>query len=280
MDGDITAELNFFDHTTDDSPPWIDLSYSLSSPLANFILTPTRITIHDLRNKEKNFNLDIHGFEVHKYKGNIQEEFPDNSEIQQSYYEELTILLKERLGASRVIVFNHVFRHRGPLRSLDKCDINHKNPAFNVHVDFDESGAHSSVKEILGEEQMNKCMQYRYQFINIWRPIGPNVITKHPLTICDYRSLNLDKDIHSAENRRSSFSATSSYLISHNPDNTQKWYYLSEMKSNEMFIFKTFDSNFNVARFCAHTGFTNDYVPTPELQQASIETRCLVLYDQ
>ncbi|UJR19073.1 hypothetical protein I4U23_022204 [Adineta vaga] len=136
------------------------------------------------------------------------------------------------------------------------------------------------VKEILGEEQAKKCMQNRYILINIWRPIGSNVITKHPLTLCDYYSLDLNKDIHSAENRKSSFSATSSYLISYNPKNTQNWFYLSNMKSNEMFIFKTFDSNLNVARFCAHTGFVNDHVPISELQQTSIETRCLVLFDQ
>jgi hypothetical protein len=52
------------------------------------------------------------------------------------------------------------------------------------------------------------------------------------------------------------------------------------MRSDEMFVFKIFDSNPDVARFGAHTGFINEHVPPTDLQQKSIEMRCLVLYDQ
>jgi hypothetical protein len=279
MGGDITGELNFFSHTIDGSPPWADANYKLTIPLTNFAHTPARITIHDLRGKENNFDLNIHGFEVHKYDGRVHDEFDNDSESQRTYYEDLAALLKKRLGASRVVVFNHVFRYRGPARSADACDPNHKHPAVHPHVDFDGPGVHSKLKEVLGEEEAKTLMQNRFQLINIWRPIGPSAITKNSLTLCDYRSLDLQNDIHLTEIQGSNITL-SVYTISHNAQNAQKWYYMSEMRSDEMLVFKIFDSDPSVAQFCAHTGFINDHVPVNDVQQTSLEARCFVFYDQ
>ncbi|CAF3910490.1 unnamed protein product [Rotaria sp. Silwood1] len=278
MGGDIIAELNFFSHTIDGSPPWTDVSHTLAVPTSNYAKTPARIIIHDLRGKENSFNLDTHAFEVHKYDGHIHDEFDNDSEAQRSYYEELAAFLKKRLGASRVVIFNHIFRYRGPTRPIDKCDSNHKHPAIYPHVDFDEAGVRLKMKEVLGEEEAEKLMQNRFQLINIWKPIGPNPITKNTLTICDYRSLDLEKDIHLSELRGSAV-APLNCAISHNAQGAQKWYYMSEMRSDEMLVFKIFDSYPNVAQLCAHSGFTNEHVPETDAQQISIEARCFVFYD-
>jgi len=279
MAGDITAEINFFGHTTDGSPPWIDISPELYGT-ANFVRTPARVTIHDLRGKENTVDFDTHGFEILKYDGHIHDEFDEGSETQRSYYEEIVALLKKRLGASRVIVFNHTFRFRGPLRTADECNSTHKNPALDPHVDSDPTAARWKVEDLLGKEEAKKVMQNRFQLINVWRPLGPNPIMNVPLTICDYRSLDLDNDIHVTEKRGSKSGIFSSYQISRNAQDAQKWYYLSQMRSDEMFIFKNFDSNPDVAGFGVHTGFINKHVPPTDLEQKSIEIRCYVFYDQ
>jgi hypothetical protein len=59
-------------------------------------------------------------------------------------------------------------------------------------------------------------------------------------------------------------------------ENTQKWYYLSNMKSNEMFMIKIFDSDPNVAQFGAHTAFINENVSSTDIEQCSVQIRCLV----
>jgi hypothetical protein len=79
---------------------------------------------------------------------------------------------------------------------------------------------------------------------------------------------------------RGAEASTSVYAISKNIENAQKWYYMSNMRSDEMFVFKIFDSNQNVAQFGAHTAFINENVPSSDTEQCSIEVRCLVLYDQ
>jgi hypothetical protein len=246
---------------------------------SNYIRIPIQVPIYDLRGKENDFHLDKNGFELHNYNGNIHNPFEDNSKAQQSYYEDITNVLKNRLGASRVIVFWHVIRFRGPPRPADQCDPTHKNPVFYPHVDSDPTAAKLKVIEILGEEEAQKLMNNRFQIINVWKPFGPNPIVNTPLTICDYQSLDVKNDIHLSEVRGSE-STVSIYVVSQNIKNTQKWYYVSNMKSNEMFVFKIFDSNTNVAQFGAHTAFSNTNAPSTNTEQCSIEMRCLVFYDE
>jgi hypothetical protein len=279
MATDIVGEINFFSHTTDGSPPWLDASPKLGWTGSNYARTPVRVTIHDLRGRENNFDVDNNGFEVLKYDGQIHNAFDDNSEIQRCYYEDIVNVLKKRLGASRIVVFNHIIRFRGSPRAPDQCDPTHKNPVFYPHVDNDPPAARLKVKDILGEEEADKMMQNRFQIINIWRPLGPNPVTNTPLTICDYRSIDINNDVHISEVRGSE-SSVSIYMISRNIQDAQKWYYLSQMRSDEMFMFKIFDSNPDVAQFGAHTAFINEYVPPVNVEQISIEIRCLVFYDQ
>ncbi|CAF0789019.1 unnamed protein product [Adineta steineri] len=166
---DISAKLRFFGHTVDGSAPWIDSSYTrtLTEPIMNFIPALTDVIIHNMRGQENTFDLDTHGFEVHKYNGQANNEF-DND-------------------------------------------------------------------------------------------------LKNDIHLTDLRGSNITYSI---------------YTISHNAQNTQKWYYLNEMRSDELLVFKMFDSDPNVAQFCAHTGFINDHVPMNDIQQISLEARCFVFYDQ
>lgn len=121
-------------------------------------------------------------------------------------------------------------------------------------------------------------MQKRFQIINIWRPLGPNPIISTPLTLCDYYTLDIDNDLH-VSGVRNSRATSSFYMISRNIKDAQRWYYLGQMKSDEMFILKIFDSDPEVAQFAAHTAFINDTVPSTDAEQHSIEIRCLVFYD-
>jgi hypothetical protein len=98
MSVDLTGVINFYSHTNDGSPPWADVTPKLGSPSTNSVRIPTQVSIYDLRGKENDVNFDINGFEVLKYLGNIHNLFHDNSEEQQSYYEDITNVLKNRLG--------------------------------------------------------------------------------------------------------------------------------------------------------------------------------------
>ena len=276
---DTNGDIFFYSGTVDGSLPWLNGNPKLGWTTSNFLRTSTNIPIYDLRGRETQFHIDINGFEVVDYDGKVHHPFTDNSDEQKCLYEEITNILKNRLRASRVIIFRHVIRSRGPPRPADQCDETHKNPVFYPHVDFNPVSAKYKVKEILGEDEATKLMKNRFQVVNIWKPLGFNPITNIPLSICDYQTLDLKNDIHLSD-AQASVHTTSLYAISKNINNQQKWYYLRNMKFNEMFVFKMFDSDANLAQFGAHTAFVDESVPRDNLEQSSIEMRCLVLYNQ
>ena len=110
MDHTTTGEINFYSGTTDGSPPMIDANPTFAWLATNYVLIPTRVTIHDLRGKENTVDLDVNGFEIRRYDGHIYDVYDDQSEIHELHKEEIIDLLKKRLGASRVIIFNHIMR--------------------------------------------------------------------------------------------------------------------------------------------------------------------------
>jgi hypothetical protein len=278
MGGDVTAELNYLIKTTDGLPAWLQASREAGYLITNFGQEPTRVTIHDLRGKENSVDLDTNALEVIKYEGSIQEEFEDGSEAQLAHHEEMSNIIKKHLGASRVLIYAYVFRSRGTLRPIDQVSDHYRNPGFLVHTDIDGNGVREKIKQLLGEEEAKKLMQNRYEALNIWRPLGPNPIVDKPLTICDYRSLDIEKDIHPLD-LQGSLNTTTGHTISPSAQDAHQWYYLSEMRSNEMFIFKMFDSKNDVAQCAFHTAFINENVPPSNMDQTSLELRCFVFYD-
>lgn len=122
-------------------------------------------------------------------------------------------------------------------------------------------------------------MKNRVQVINVWRPLGTNPITQKPLTICDYQSVDPNKDVQPYTVCGAKLHGAG-LLMSRNTNDAHKWYYLSRMQSDEMFLFKMADTKHDVARFACHTAFNNENESIPTEKQITVEVRCLVLYDE
>jgi hypothetical protein len=278
MGCDTTGDINYISSTTDGDCPWI-VSFSLAMTVrSNFIQTPVNAIIHDLRGKEDSINLDTNAVEVVKYNGSIQEEFEEGSEAQKRYFEEISNFLQKKLGASRVIIFSFAFRSRTTPFTDEQSNDSHRNPAFYPHVDNDPAQVQKFVEEMIDKEEGEKAKRNRIQVLNIWRPLGPNPITNKPLAICDYTSVDLDKDVLSLKVRGKTQIYTG-YTMSCNAQHAHKWYYMNEMRSDEMFLFKMYDSKPDVAQLAFHTAFNDDNAPLSDIEQKSVEIRCLISYN-
>jgi hypothetical protein len=75
--------------------------------------TQKGIRIHDIRGREKEFNLQRQGFEILKLPSKLQlEEFYDDARVKKVYYEEMRQLLKDNYGAKRVEILEYGTRKR------------------------------------------------------------------------------------------------------------------------------------------------------------------------
>jgi hypothetical protein len=71
---------------------------------------PRGVTIEDARGRENEFTLDRNGFALIKAPTTVAD-FYSEDEIKSVYYRQIERLLRDRLGASRIFVFDHNVRN-------------------------------------------------------------------------------------------------------------------------------------------------------------------------
>lgn len=96
--------------------------------------------------------------------------------------------------------------------------------------------------------------------------------------MCDYRSIDMAKEARPFTIRgiRRDFGA---YALTRSAENMHVWYYMSQMRSDQMFVFKIYSTIPGIAQCAFHTAFHNGSGTKSNEQQTSLEIRCLVLYD-
>ena len=215
------------------------------------------------------FDLETHGFEFAKHP-TAMVNFFDEVELKSTYYTEVEELVKERIGARRVHVFDHT------LRSGDedfRIDHNVREPVARVHNDYTEWSGPNRVRDVLPDEA-KELLKRRFAIVQVWRAIR-KPIESDPLGICDARTLS-QQDLIVSE-RRYPDRVGQTYQIAHNPEH--KWYYFPDMTRNEAIIFKVFDSATDGrARFTAHSAFADPTSPSNALPRESIEMRTIAFF--
>lgn len=239
----------------------------------NFTRAIQNMEIENVRGKEDSFTTDNSGFQFFRSPAK-HTSFENDEDIEKEYYPESVDLLKRLTGASRVVIFDHTVRRNRP--GIDDSPQTRK-PVAAAHVDQTTKAAIARVHRHLPESEAPALLEKRFQIINLWRPIS-HAALEWPLALCDYRSVNPEKDAHPIAlvypDREGE-----TYGIAHNPNH--KWKYLRGMTPEEGVLIKCFDSvqDGSVAVFTPHTAFIDPTTPPDALPRESIEIRALVFYD-
>ncbi len=237
----------------------------------NIVPEPHVMPIHDLRPIVSEINLDREGFAVLPHLSAVRD-FYDDDEVRRVYYPEAEHLLQQVLGASRVFVFDHTVRRR--LAGVaDRAAGAPRQPVGRVHVDHTDSSGPQRIRDFLGE-QAEELLHGRAQVINIWRPIrGP--LRDAPLAVCAAGSVAADDLIASDLVYRDRVGET--YSVRYRPQH--RWFYVPEMRSDEVLLLKCYDSaKDGRARFAPHTAFRDPTAPDDVLPRESIELRTFVFH--
>jgi hypothetical protein len=233
-------------------------------PRWNGIDDPRQVTIEDARGRESAFSVDRNGFALVKAPTQVHD-FYNPDEIKSVYYPEVERLLRDALGASRVIVFDHNVRNatRDGLAA----------PSRRVHNDHTINSAPRRVRDHLGTEA-EELLQHRFGIVNVWRPIrGP--VLDSPLALCDAQSFT-DADLIASDlvypHVRGEISS-----VEFNPGH--RWYYFSEQQPDEVILIRVHDSaDDGRARLSFHTSFENPLAPPDAPPRESVEVRALVFF--
>lgn len=224
---------------------------------------PHEVRIEDARGREAEFTLDRNGFALVKAPTAVKD-FYDPEEIKRVYYPEVERLLRDKLGASRVQVFDHNVRN-ATREGLAK-------PSRQVHNDHTVNSAPRRVRDHLGADA-EELLKHRFGIVNVWRPVrGP--VLDSPLALCDARSFT-DADLIASDLVYAHVRGETS-RVEYSP--AHRWYYFSEQQTDEVLLIRVHDSaNDGRARLSFHTSFDNPLTPDAPPRE-SIEVRTLVFF--
>ncbi|GJJ11654.1 hypothetical protein Clacol_005890 [Clathrus columnatus] len=273
----VPVSLNYYQPPADGSKPWVRAGSDLDpkAPPTNFSYEEKQVIIENIRGHESEYDLDSSGFLFYKHESEFKN-FEDETAIQDVYYKESIKLIKKVTGANRVVLFDHTVRkHRPGL--VNGTDGVLRGPATRVHVDQTPKGAINRVHRHTSEELAPLLLKHRFQIVNLWRPINHPAFD-YPLALCDYRSVDWEKDLVPAEFRYPDRVGEAFYV---NYNSQHKWKYQRGMRPDEVIFVKCFDSRDDgkTAILTPHTAFADPTSPKDALPRESIELRALVFYD-
>jgi hypothetical protein len=228
-----------------------------------------QMTVRNGRLLGDRLSLDEQGFVFVEHKTKVADFF-DSAQLESVYYPEVEQLIKERSGASRVVIFDHT------LRSGDETEREEKlirEPVLSAHNDYTEWSGPNRVREILPDEA-EALLAHRFAIIQVWRAIN-QPIQANPLAVADAKSIKAD-DLIVAE-RRYPHRVGQTYRLKYNTQH--RWFYFPEMRRDEALVFKVYDSeNDGRARFTPHTSFEDPTSSPNAAPRQSIEVRAFAFF--
>lgn len=275
IEGDISAGLERIEapmnYLVDTGEKPVSYTYEPPPgvPLRSGKIVKQTICIINGRPVADKFTLDDQGFMLTQYETAVRD-FYDADEVRRVYYPEVERLVKEKTGATRVIVFDHNVRN-GSKEAREKLSV--REPVKFAHNDYTIKSAPQRVRELVGEAEADELLKHRYAFINVWRPVrGP--IEEDPLAVCDGQTMAF-KDFVATDLKYRDRTGEI-YSIAYNP--THLWFYFPRMRTNEALLLKCFDSDQRRTRFTAHSAFDDPTSPPNAAPRESIEARAILFF--
>src|SRR5690554_4907678 len=230
---------------------------------------PHEVKIYDARAVKDQLDLERSGFVLVERESAV-ENFYDPEEVERVYIPEVTALVQELTGADKVITFGTMVRSSA-------ADKQGHLPAFGAHVDYGDRTVREYARRVLGDEEAERWLRGRYVLINVWRPI--KTVYSAPFAVCDASTVAAsdlnDSEVHGGlgdPNRPPLYG----YSVSFNP--SQRWYYVPEMRPNEVLVFKLFDSDSSRVQWTAHSAFEHPDTRPDAPPRESIEIRTISFF--
>lgn len=261
---EVNTEINF-------CPPGEEvIFYPTDRKKSKWPFKPHAVTIRDMRPLRDQLAFDRNGFVLINQDSSCKN-FYDAEHVDRVYLPEICGLIKILTGADKVIAFGTMTRTNR--QSAEEGNL----PAYGAHVDYGDRTVRMFATDILGEEEAAKWLQGRYMLINVWRPI--TVVKSAPFAVCDGSTI-AETDLCYSEvrgglgdpNRPTLYG----YAVSFNEN--QRWFYVPEMRPDEVLCFRLFDTDSSAVQWAAHSAFEHPDTAPDAPPRESIEVRTIAFF--
>ena len=271
---DVSAPLTFIT-PADAKPVFHSSAYTGGAPRVFFDIERHTVAIQDVRPLADALSLDHEGFELRRHASAVSDLY-DDAAVEQVYYPEIEALLRNVIGATRVVIFDATRRSDGGIGAQNRDGL--RGPASRVHVDYTAKSGPQRVKDLFGTAEAARLAATgaRIVQINVWRPIrGP--VERSPLALADASSVRPEDLI--ATDQVFPGRVGEIYHLAYHPG--QRWYYAPRMTPDEVLLIKGWDSlEDGRARFTPHGAFDLPHTPADAAPRESIEVRTLAVIDR
>lgn len=242
-------------------------------PLKQYVVSIS--AVHDERMA---FRLDRHGVEIVRRPGLL--EHRPSGEDRAAYLRALEDTIAKVTGASRVISLGNGVVRRSERSTRHRRDGTTVLGRF-AHCDFSPAPAGSTfwVEHLLPADEARERLARRYVIYNVWQCLTePPQDT--PLSFCDPASIapddlvGCDQVILTGDGKAICFELS---LCHHNPG--QRWFYFPNLHSDELLVFKGYDSDPDQPQGIVHAAFTDPSCPAGALPRESIDERLIAFFD-
>ncbi|KAI4595982.1 hypothetical protein KJ359_006274 [Pestalotiopsis sp. 9143b] len=244
-------------------------------PKTNTFADPHPVVIQNFRTVKSPRTFDEFGFCVKTLPSALgRRDFDDPDKVEECFYPEVKQMLEQMFPqAAAIEILEHKIRKRDlqfPLASGKPYHVMLPTNAIHIDCTPDAASFISKVAYPASAERYPKlCM------INLWKSLqGPG--NDWPLALCDRRTVDYDVDLM-GQDMVSFDRVTENAKVYHSP--RHDWYYLDEMRDDEVLVFQQFNSEVEGGGGVPHTGFFNPMVKKGAAPRSSIELRVFLYFE-
>jgi len=233
--------------------------------------TPKRVTIHSARPRQEanDLHLDQSGFILVSHQTQVTD-FRDKQIVADVYFPEMRDLILAETGAVDAFpVQFYQVRSSDPEHFFDAYSL-------YMHCDFSPRGWTKLARRMIkaaGATMDYAEPEWDFALYNLWRPIG-GAVERDPLVLIDASTVDA-ADILDYSAMKEPGNARAALPLY---NQAQRLYYVPDMQTDELLVFKQLDSRPGHALVCPHTSFDDPTSGPDARPRESIDVRMICIF--
>lgn len=247
------------------------------------------VYVHNGRVAEPTPDINTTGFELRPFIAPSVDPL-DEAGVRRELYPRVEALVREALGCSRVITFDHTVRDTSdsaaPLNTPRHEKRVAAGPVSRVHADYSWRSGRERVRQLarspsdtgcaLTPAEAEQILAGRFAIVNVWRNArrdGP--VRRWPLALCSSKSV----EVVDCLPYKMVYEDRIGESLSLRPRDSHQWYFFDQMEPTEAVIFKCYDSG-EGTRFVFHAAFEDPETAVDAPPRTSVEFRTLAVWGE